>query len=288
MDASLATFLAALLAFGAAVLGVSVALERLRGRVPAARAVPGARKLLGPFARWGRRLLTDGLERRLRRALVQAGEPGGLTPAEVVGLSLAGAAGLGILATGPVLALGASPPWILLAVLTGFVLPLVWLRDGVKRRHLRISRDLPFQLDLLTLAVEAGLDFVAALAKVVDRGRDGPLRDELALVLKEIRMGKTREEALRGLAERSGHPALSAFAGALIQADRMGANLGGVLRVQASQLRNERSQRAEKLAGEAPVKMLLPLVLFLFPTVFLVLLGPIVFALATGAAGGLP
>lgn len=288
MTASLATLLAVLLAFGAAALGAGALLDRLRARDGAGASRWNLRRLLAPFARHGGRLLSTGAERRLRRALVRAGEPGGLAPAELAGLSLAGAGGLGFLSLGPVLSLGASPAWIAPAVATGGALPLVWLRDAVKRRHLRISRDLPFHLDLLTLAVEAGLDFVAALAKVVERGRGGPLRDELVLVLKEIRMGKTREEALRGLVDRAGHPGLTAFAGALIQADRMGASLGGVLRVQSSQLRHERSQRAEKLAGEAPVKMLLPLVLFLFPTVFLVLLGPIAFALATGAAGGLP
>jgi tight adherence protein C len=285
MAASLAIVLSVLLAVGAAGLAAAVLLDRIRAGA-GRRLAP--RGLLAPFTRCGQRLLRPAAERRLRVALARAGEPAGLVPAEVAGLAIAGAGGLGLLSFGTSFALGTSAGWAVPAFLGGAFLPLAWLRDAVKRRQLRISRDLPFHLDLLTLAVEAGLDFVAALAKVVERGRGGPLRDELVLVLKEIRMGKTREEALRGLADRAGHPGLSAFAGALIQADRMGASLGAVLRVQAGQLRTEQSQRAEKLAGEAPVKMLLPLVLFLFPTVFLVLLGPIAFALATGAAGGLP
>jgi len=125
------------------------------------------------------------------------------------------------------------------------------------------------------LSVEAGLDFPAALAKVVDKGRSGPLAEELSIVLKELRLGKTREEALRNLARRVDLPALTSFVQALVHADKMGTPLGKVLRILSTQLRVERSQRAEKLANEAPVKLLLPLVLFIFPTLFLMLFGPL-------------
>jgi tight adherence protein C len=148
----------------------------------------------------------------------------------------------------------------------------------VKRRHLQISRALPFNLDLLTLSVEAGLDFTAALAKVVEKGKTGALRDELQLVLKQLKMGKTREEALKTMIARVDLPPLSQFVASLIQADRMGTNIGKVLRIQSTQLRIDRTQRAEKLANEAPVKMLFPLIACIFPTVFMVLFGPIVFA----------
>jgi tight adherence protein C len=149
------------------------------------------------------------------------------------------------------------------------------LHDRVRARHQAISRALPYGLDLLTLSVEAGLDFAAALAQVVEKGRSGPLADELSLVLKELKLGKTREEALRNLARRVDLPALNSFVQALVHADRMGTPLGRVLRILSTQLRVERTHRAEKLANEAPVKLLLPLVLFIFPTLFLMLFGPL-------------
>jgi tight adherence protein C len=162
----------------------------------------------------------------------------------------------------------------------------IWLRDQVSKRHFKITRELPYNLDLLTLSVEAGLDFQAAVDTVVKKGRQGPLSGEFALMLREMRMGKTRQEALRAMSDRVGLPALTQFVGALIQADRMGTSLGKVLRIQSTQLRVERTQRAEKLANEAPVKMLFPLIACIFPTVFLVLFGPIVFQFVWGKGGG--
>jgi tight adherence protein C len=134
--------------------------------------------------------------------------------------------------------------------------------------------------------VEAGLDFTGALNKVVEKGKAGPLRDEFSMLLKQLKMGKTREEALKGMIARVDLPALSQFVTALIQADKMGTSLGKVLRIQSTQLRIERTQRAEKLANEAPVKMLFPLIACIFPTVFMVLFGPIVFAFMYGGVTG--
>jgi tight adherence protein C len=142
-------------------------------------------------------------------------------------------------------------------------------------RQRSIVRALPYAIDLLTLAVEAGLDFTAALSKVVEKGRKGPLADELSIAIRELKLGKTREEALRNLARRIDLPPLGSFVQALVQADRMGTPLGKVLRVLSTQMRVERTQRAEKLANEAPVKLVLPLVFFIFPTLFLMLFGPI-------------
>ncbi|MEO0812103.1 MAG: type II secretion system F family protein, partial [Myxococcota bacterium] len=168
--------------------------------------------------------------------------------------------------------------WLsLVAFVLGAVYPFVWLRDKVKQRHLAILQDMPYQLDLLTLSVEAGLDFGAGVGKVVERGKPGALRDELARMLAEVRVGKTRAEAMESLSQRVGLPALSNFLSAMIQADKMGTGLGKTLRIQADQLRSERFQRAEKAAGEAPVKMLIPLVVFIFPTIWVILAGPLVF-----------
>ncbi len=217
------------------------------------------------------------MDRDLARQITMAGGLEGMTPAEVMLYALISttvAVGAGTML---VTLTDVSPLWGVGLLVLGALLPFLWLRDQVKRRHLEIMRDMPFHLDLLTLSVEAGLDFGAAVARMVDRGRPGPLLEEFNAFLGEIRMGKTRAESLEAMAERVGMPALSNFIGALIQADRLGSGLGRTLRLQAEQQRNERFQRAEKLASEAPVKMLLPLVLFIFPTIWIILAAPLVF-----------
>ncbi len=233
-----------------------------------------------------RRFIWPGYEDKMRRSLVKAGEPSAYKPEDIMALQELGF--LGALVFGLVLMnmLDFNLAWSLVVALIGFFYPLIWVNDQVAKRHLQISRALPFNLDLLTLSVEAGLDFTAALAKVVDKGKGGPLREELSLVLKQLKMGKTREEALKSMIARVDLPALSQFVTALIQADKMGTSLGKVLRIQSTQLRIERTQRAEKLANEAPVKMLFPLIACIFPTVFMVLFGPIVFAFMFGNAAG--
>ena len=178
--------------------------------------------------------------------------------------------------------LGTAAP--LLLAPAGAAAPLLWLRDRVRVRQRSIVRALPYALDLLTLSVEAGLDFTAALSKVVERARRGPLAGELSIALKELRLGNTREQALRNLARRAGVPSLTSFVQALLHADRMGTPLGNVLRVLSTQMRLERTQRAEKLANEAPVKLLLPLLFCIFPTLFLMLFGPIAYQVFLGGS----
>ena len=169
-----------------------------------------------------------------------------------------------------------------LYLLIGGAYPLIWLRDKINQRHHKIVRALPYNLDLLTLSVEAGLDFAAAIGKVVEKGRKGPMADEFAITLRELKLGKTREEALRNLAARVDLMTLSTFVNALIQADKMGTPLGKILRILSTQMRTERSQRAEKLANEAPVKMLFPLIVFIFPTVFIIIFAPIAYSVFFG------
>jgi tight adherence protein C len=170
------------------------------------------------------------------------------------------------------------PLWYFLPfAVFGYLFPHIWLRDQIKKRQHKIARALPYNIDLLTLSVEAGLDFQAALASVVTKGKQGPLIEELTIMLSEIRLGKTRAEALRNLADRIQMPEVSAFVANLIQADKMGTSLGKVLRIQSTQMRVARTHRAEKLANEAPIKMLLPLIGCIFPTVFAVLFGPLVY-----------
>jgi tight adherence protein C len=214
--------------------------------------------------------------------LCKAGNPRDLSPAQLAVLVEVSAGFfclLGIVFSSCI-HLGIEAP--VLFALFGALLPLLWLRDRVRARQRAIARALPFDLDLLTLSVEAGLDFAASLGKVVEKGRNGPLEEELAHTLKELKLGKTREEALRNLADRVRLPAVTSFVHALVQADRMGTPLGKILRILAAQLRQERTQRAEKLANEAPVKLLIPLIGCIFPTIFLVLFGPIVYQVFLG------
>jgi tight adherence protein C len=232
------------------------------------------------------RLLPARYQGLLRKQLTRAGEPRDLSPAGIVLLQQAGALAGILLGWIVCRSLQVSIGWMLVAAIVGAWYPVHWLGDQVKRRQLRITRALPYHLDLLTLAVEAGLDFTGALAKAVEKGKPGPLKDEFSLVLKQLKLGKTREESLKALIQRVDLAALTTFVTALILADRMGTSLGKVLRIQSAQLRLERSQRAEKLANQAPVKMLLPLIGCIFPTVFLVLFGPIVFAFVFGEAAG--
>jgi tight adherence protein C len=233
-----------------------------------------------------RRLMWPGYESKMRRKLIKAGEPQGYKPEDIMALQEISAL-VGLVA-GLILmnALNENLAFSLVLAAFGLWYPLIWVNDQVKKRHLQISRALPYSLDLLTLSVEAGLDFTGALAKVVEKGKTGPLREELQIVLKQLKMGKTREEALKAMILRVDLPALTTFVTALIQADKMGTSLGKVLRIQSTQLRIDRTQRAEKLAGEAPVKMLFPLIACIFPTVFMVLFGPIVFQFMFGDVGG--
>ena len=163
--------------------------------------------------------------------------------------------------------------------MAGFLLfyayPLMWLRGTLKRRHLAIMRALPFVLDLLTLSVEAGMDFMGALQRNCERRKLDPLNEELIRMTREIQVGTPRRVALRNMADRVRQPDLKGVAHALIQADELGVSIGSILRIQSDQLRGRRFDRAEKLANEAPVKMLGPLLLCIFPAVLVILLMPI-------------
>ena len=163
--------------------------------------------------------------------------------------------------------------------LMGFILfalqPTMWLRDAVKRRHAAIMRALPFVLDILTLSVEAGMDFISALQRNCESRKMDPLNEELLRMTKEIQVGASRKNALKAMSDRAQQPDLKSVAYALIQADELGVSIGASLRIQSEQLRARRFDRAEKLANEAPTKMLGPLMLCIFPAVFIILLGPV-------------
>lgn len=158
----------------------------------------------------------------------------------------------------------------------GFFYPDVWLRDIRKRQVDAILRTMPAYLDFITMAVEAGLNFSGAIEQARRKGPPGPLVIEFGIVLRDLRAGLQRAKALRRMAERLEIQEVTSFINAVIQAEKMGSSLAGVLRIQAEQRRNERFQRAEKKAMEAPVKLIGPLVIFIFPTTFMVLAFPIV------------
>lgn len=163
----------------------------------------------------------------------------------------------------------------LLILLLLFLKPTGWLRRTLNARHLSIQRALPYVLDLLTLSVEAGLDFMTAIKRILDYRNMDALGEELLRMFREVQVGKTRREALKNMAARVMHPDLNGVVHALVQADELGVSIGYILRIQSDQMRVKRFQRAEKLAQEAPVKMLFPLIFFIFPAIFVVLLGPV-------------
>lgn len=217
--------------------------------------------------------------------IVACGLEGLLSGAEFLALKVLIPLVCGTVCAAAIVALGALAPdsfissngllFILMAFAYFYAYPLLWLRKTLKNRHASIMLALPFVLDLLTLSVEAGMDFMSALQRNCERRRLDPLNEELIRMTREIQMGVARRVALRNMADRVRQPDLKAVSYALIQADELGVPIGPILRIQSEQLRTRRFDRAERLANEAPVKMLGPLLLCIFPAVMIVLLAPI-------------
>jgi tight adherence protein C len=157
----------------------------------------------------------------------------------------------------------------------GYMYPSIWLGDVIKMRRNQMIKTLPFYLDIITLSVESGLNLNGALQQAVSKGPAGVLRDEFSRILRDIRAGSSRSDALRNMGQRLNHASITSFISTLIQAESTGISLGPILRAQAEQRRNERFTTAEKIAMEAPVKLLFPLLAFIFPCVFIILLFPI-------------
>jgi tight adherence protein C len=168
-------------------------------------------------------------------------------------------------------------PYVLYgSLLLGYFYPEIWLRDVRARRYKAVQKALPVYLDFITMAVEAGLNLTGAINQAMEKGPTGPLRHELFMVVRDLRSGLPRADALRRMEKRLSMMEITSFVGTVIQAEKMGARLGAALRSQAEQRRTERFQRAEKLAMEAPVKLIGPLMIFIFPITFIVLGFPIV------------
>jgi tight adherence protein C len=284
--------------FGAVLLGVLLVAQRSASRRPVqlleaqiGRSVPISRDeelarsfseralvpFLGAMGALGTRLTPIGMRKRIGRKLVLLGSPSGWDAEKIAALkviSTGGGVALGFFAARAIDWDGLQ--FIGLVVLVGGIgvlLPGAMLDMKAKSRQERIRRALPDTMDLLTISVEAGLGFDAALGQVV-RSTEGPLAQEIARMLQEMQVGVSRADALRALAERNDVEELRAFVLAMVQAEQFGVSISKVLRSQAKQLRVKRRQRAEEKAMKVPVKILFPLIFCILPAMFVVLLGP--------------
>ncbi len=216
---------------------------------------------------------------KIRRRLELAGNPGNLTPGSFTVTRLVATLVLGGLVFG--LMLIAKPPMIrrilftVLAALVGFFLPSLWLTSKIQRRQDAIVKALPDALDVLTICVEAGLGFDQAVQHLVEK-QDNELTRAFNRYLQEVSLGRTRRDALQSFSERMDVPDVTSFIAAIIQADQLGVSMAKILRIQSNQMRIRRRQRAEQKAHQAPIKMLFPLAFLIFPSMFIVLLGPAV------------
>ena len=232
---------------------------------------PAAAKLAAIPLKLNPKLSIESISARL----LAAGLAQRLTPANF--LSIKGGATVGGGLLGLFLAAMASPALGILLVpmfaAVGFIGPEMVISSRIRNRRDAVRSDLPDALDILAVSVEAGLGFDGAITKLTEHMK-GPLVEEFGLLLSEIRMGESRQAALKNMAARVGAPELSAFVRAIVQADQLGISLGRILRVQAADSRLRRQAAAEEKAMKAPIKMLFPTVIFIFPAMFLVLLGP--------------
>jgi len=245
------------------------------------------RPLMRRLSGIGTRLTSRERVGRTESKLAEAGYPYGLRTIDFMGLKVVAAlttSGLAFLLFG--IALGTPSTGFIIAgggLVLGFFLPDFWLSNRIRARQKAILLAIPDTLDLLTISVEAGLGFDAALGKVVEK-TEGPLTDEFRRALAEVRIGKPRRDALREMVGRTNVSALTNFIGAIIQAEQLGVAIANVLEVQSEQLRIERRQRAEEMAAKAPIKMLFPLVGCIFPSMFIVILGPAIILIINNLA----
>ncbi|SFA79295.1 MULTISPECIES: type II secretion system F family protein [unclassified Bacillus (in: firmicutes)] len=233
--------------------------------------------LFEDFKRSFKKRMPGEKEARIEKKLQLAGNPFGMNPVDFRLLQAAlfftfpflfgGYASLLRAGTGGIII------FIMIGILMGLTIPHLYLRQKTKARNHKALRELPDVLDLLTVSLEAGLGFDSAVSRVVSK-KEGVISNEFHRCLEEIRLGKTRREALAGIRERVDVDEVKAFISSILQAEKLGIGMVQVLRVQSNEVRDRRKQRAEEEAMKAPIKMLFPLVLFIFPSLFIVLLGP--------------
>lgn len=243
--------------------------------------LPFARRVLLPayekFQAWLLRLTPSRLQQSISLKLLHAGNP--MSASAFMGMKVLITAGMGFAGTliaGPFMDKNTMVGFLLMGVtgMLGWRYPDIWLSRKINARRKLLERALPDVLDLLSVSVEAGLGLDGAIQKVGEKFQE-PTAGEFRELLKSIRLGTPRSDALRMLADRTGLPDMRTFAAAVIQAEQLGVSLSRVLRVQSEALRARRKQRAEEKAMQLQVKMLFPLMLFILPTVFIVVLGPV-------------
>jgi tight adherence protein C len=306
MTATLMLALGGLLIFGALTLALSmvgvVTAER-RGVARSVAAVqaldqapdvlkeelerPFSERVIAPLGERlvgvGRRITRADTGQRIQHRLDVAGNPPGWDVNRLIGLKVLGLGLLGILTFLYMLARGSSVSTLLLATAAaaafGYVLPNVLLYNAGQKREALMRNALPDAIDLLTVSVEAGLGFDAAVDRVA-RNTEGPLAQEFFRLLQEMQIGVGRADAMRAVAERTTMADLKSFCLAMVQADSLGVPIGRVLRIQSKEMRTKRRQRAEEKAMQVPVKIMVPLVLFILPCLFLVIMGPAGISLA--------
>lgn len=242
---------------------------------------PFAERVLGPLGDQlvgtGRKLVRADTSQKLEYRLNVAGNPPGWDANRIIGLKVLGLAAFGGIGFLYIAQMDLPFLRMVLSVVAvcafGYLLPNILLHNAGQKREKLMRNALPDALDLLTVSVEAGLGFDAAVDRVA-RNTDGPLAAEFARLLQEMNIGVGRSDAMRAMAERTSLDDLKSFCLAMIQADSLGIPIGRVLRIQSAEMRTKRRQRAEEKAQQVPVRMMIPLVLFILPCLFLVILGP--------------
>ena len=248
---------------------------------------PFAERVLGPlgdrFINLGRKMARADTAKKLQFRLDVAGNPPGWGVSRLIGLKVLGMVGLGTLSlfyTALVIGL----PFMRIVIISalaaglGYVLPNILLNNAGEKRSKLMRNALPDAIDLLTVSVEAGLGFDSAVSRVAINTK-GPMSEEFARLLQEMQLGVGRTEAMRAMAERSSIQELKSFCMAMVQADNLGIPIGKVLRIQSSEMRVKRRQRAEEKAQQVPVKIMIPLMLFILPCLFIIVMGPAVISM---------
>jgi tight adherence protein C len=246
---------------------------------------PFADRVIEPFQRRalavGRRISGADTAERIRRKLDLAGNPPGWTVDRVLSGKVLGAVLGLVFGLAFQLMLGSPTMKIVIiigATVVGFFAPNLYLYQRAHERAERLQRDLPDAIDLLTISVESGLGFDAAVQQVA-RNTEGPLSEEFSRVLREMQIGQGRSDSLRALGERTNVPDVRTFVGAMVQADSFGIPIAQVLRVQSAEMRVKRRQRAEAKAQQVPVKITIPLIFCILPTLFIAVMGPAVLSI---------
>ncbi|MCO5143526.1 MAG: type II secretion system F family protein [Oligoflexia bacterium] len=234
-------------------------------------------------------LKIDNKRKVLKRKLASAGLTDVLTPDELYSFKVSLIVGFPILLFFVKFAWEVEVPlWAFpAAMVVGFFYPdRIWLPSVITARQDAIKRAMPFVVDLLALSTEAGLDFMGAIAKVTEKAKPSPLIQELETLLKEIKIGSSRREAMKNFAWRIDMMEINSFIAVLISADEMGASIGKILRQQSEQIRHQRFIRAEKEGAKATQKILLPMIIFIMPAIFIIIFAPFILGMKGGDSGG--